>query len=201
MVFGLRVAGKVVDEAGSPVAFAEVQGRDREGRGTFESCKTDRDGAFELSGFQPTKALTLEAGKGVGDRSDMTHASDLFGPVEIGPDEGLTDVVLVLRPTGTFSGRVVDVQGNPRVNVSVGVFTFGEPRRLLVRSGDRTDEEGHFEVTGIPAGRWKAELRLPGTQATLFDINQRSKLLPEFLNCSHQSALRMSITSRALRSR
>src|SRR3954447_13730893 len=61
------------------------------------------------------------------------------------------------RPTGIF-GMVRDVGGRslPDADVQVQNETSGARWRT------RSDEQGRYEVEGLPAGRYKVTARLPG---------------------------------------
>lgn len=164
---GLRVAGRVVDEEGRPVAEVNVEGRDRNDLRSLEVYTTGEDGAFELYGFKQTQAFTLEA-----DRA-LDLVSDLYGPVALGP-EGLDGVVLVVRPTCTFAGKVVDTTGAPLPDATVAA-SVGDP----LRSGNRmqrlkgnysgaTGSDGSFSIGGLPAGSYNLRVspgRAGGTAA------------------------------------
>jgi len=157
---GLRVAGRVVDEQGRPVADVIVEGRDRNDLRSLEVYTTGEDGAFDLCGFKQTQAFTLEA-----DRA-LDLVSDMYGPVALGP-EGLDDVVLVVRPSCTFAGKVVDTTGAPLADAGVGAYT-GEPlrpssntQRLKGNYSGATGADGSFSIGGLPAGSYNLRV-LPG---------------------------------------
>lgn len=141
---GIRVAGTVVDAQGRPVSGANVEGRDRNDNRSLEIYTTNSDGTFELFGFRPTQALTIEA-----DVKDQ-QASELHGPLEL-DDEGILDLVVSLHPAASISGTVVDSQGRPWVGLLVNPSPSTKLQRTTGRGQDRTDSSGAFEVRGLAA--------------------------------------------------
>ncbi|MCC6488351.1 MAG: sigma-70 family RNA polymerase sigma factor, partial [Candidatus Hydrogenedentes bacterium] len=109
---GIRVSGICVDEHGSPISGADVEGRDRDDYQSLDVFTTKEDGRFTLAGFARTPRFTLDA--------ELTGrlVSGLYGPVEL-TEEGLSEVRLVLHPAATISGIVVDVTGKPLKGVRV----------------------------------------------------------------------------------
>lgn len=104
---GIPVAGRVVDEAGEPVADARVSAlvfRDV-GRNRREDCffRADEQGVFTVWGALAGNRLVLSA-----------RIDDLASPIEVvRPGEKLEPVTLVVKPMSTISGRFVDEEGRP----------------------------------------------------------------------------------------
>ena len=130
---GGEIAGIVVDSAGAPVPEARVTG------GGIDET-TDANGRFLARGLQPKKYT-------------LSVSTSLLGAV----DQEVTlehaqhaDVRLVVVPS-SIAGKVVDASGQPVENAAVSArsdnpegFGYG-----------RTDEYGHFDLGGLPPGRYK----------------------------------------------
>ncbi len=162
MTEGVRLAGRVVDADGNPVANAWVnafqiqKGPEPGGPGAFAFGATDDDGEFNLSG--------LVAGD-YGFRVDPQWGSGLsakFIPELDVPESGLYGLEVVIGGGGWIAGRVVDGDGTPVQYAHVGAWSPGGAGG----GGTQTDADGAFNLTGLgeatdynldvfpPWGRW-----------------------------------------------
>jgi Carboxypeptidase regulatory-like domain len=150
---GRRLAGKVVDHKGQPVAGATVklgemllavEGQEDSMSG-FEDMSGIRstisgpDGEFVIVGLPP-KATTASA-------EHPSHGRSLPVPVE----EGAKDpppLTLALRGFGSISGKVVQ-KGAPQSGVTVTETSKGGGARLAFA---RTDEAGRFTMAKVAEG-------------------------------------------------
>jgi protocatechuate 3,4-dioxygenase beta subunit len=130
---GAEIAGIVVDAAGKPVPEARISGG-----GISET--TDESGRFVARGLD-AKKYTLSA------------STTLLGAV----DQDVTleraehaDVKFVLVPS-SIAGKVVDASGQPVENAAVAARSE-DPEGF---GYSRTDEYGHFDMGGLPPGRYK----------------------------------------------
>ncbi len=80
--------------------------------------------------------------------SHETHASGASKTLMLIPGERPSDVEIVLSPAHRLHGRVVTADDHPAAGVLV---TAGERHEGWVRRA-RTDEQGTFEIGGVPAG-------------------------------------------------
>jgi len=156
---GLTLRGKVIDERGAPIAFANVTARvvggDPRAPDAAGWASTDKDGTFEVT---PLRAGTVE----VDARSDR-HVHELE-PTKLEMTRD-AEVTLRLSSGGTIAGVVVDQDGDPVSGVQV--WTSGERWGNSVRGHD----DGSFLVEGLAAGAYRVEasrgwddgLRKPGS--------------------------------------
>ncbi len=148
-VFGI-ITGKVVDEQGKAVADAEVSAVSyddltREGR--FGKDTSRLDGSFQVD------ELPVASGYYVAAKSEGFISEEL-GPLGL-TDEGLHDLVLTLRPTGSISGQVVDENsgkpvGEPEFVVDTRYVSRG--RNIIGGRSGKLDEDGNFTIANLPPG-------------------------------------------------
>lgn len=152
---GLFVRGRVVDDAGAPVAAARVwlsEERQDYTDGRFVTC-TDQDGRFTLRCVQPERFLSATA---------PGLLAAVVQPLR-GDVGTAVDVELVLRGKGvSLLGRVVDPDGRPAAGarVQVGYRNHGgmvwDPQwaaALRAPQQLRTDARGDFRADGVEPGR------------------------------------------------
>lgn len=132
----LAVRGRVVDVAGAPIAGARVSGL---GRGGTRTVTTGSDGRFEVRG-RTAYGVTVRC-EGYSQRR-----------VELGT--GADSLEVVLHPTVTVSGRVIDRRTRePIPEFEIGVRVAGEPysRQLELAGIDRRlSPDGAFVLRGVP---------------------------------------------------
>jgi protocatechuate 3,4-dioxygenase beta subunit len=138
------ISGRVIDEAGEPVANAtvrfmpEARTAENEWRG---AAATGPDGSFLLEKLDAGPARLVAAAEECG-----TAEIDLT--LEAGEDR--KNVVLRLRAEGpTLEGRVSDSQGRPVAGASVHVMLV---MPLANRGSATTDENGRFRLDGLLLG-------------------------------------------------
>ncbi|MDY0061744.1 MAG: carboxypeptidase-like regulatory domain-containing protein, partial [Myxococcota bacterium] len=152
------LAGKVVDQAGAPIAGAELEVvgsdgavgplprgadgliRDRlrrrlgaEGRGGEETVgRSDATGGFRLTPLPPGTwhLVCRHAG----------HRPALLGPFKLLPGQRQEGIEVRLLLAGLLGGQVVDVEGDPVPFARV---------RFEVQAGTVTDDRGRFLLEGV----------------------------------------------------
>ena len=162
------LAGRVVDEAGGPIAGAIVNwsavGKARDApwrsssmvyRGLDEStgARTDAEGRFTLTDLSAGQAIDLYAdAEGYG----LARAARFDLPVE-------DEVVIQLRRAGSLTGRIVDRDGGP---LQLGLrLDRGTRHRFFSPTGERSsvlavsDADGRFVVEDLGPGDWQIEIR------------------------------------------
>ena len=144
------IEGKVVDERGYPVADAEVNAvRLSEMTHNYQSSsdKTKIDGTFHLAELQVAGGFYVTA-------KSEGHISEELGPLGL-TIEGIHDLVLTLRPTGSISGQVVDVNSGrpvPEPKFAVDTMYTWRGRNSIGGRSDNLDENGNFEIVNLPPG-------------------------------------------------
>jgi protocatechuate 3,4-dioxygenase beta subunit len=151
-------AGRVLDEAGAPVAGVVVIAAKQGGGAT-----TDREGRFTVLGMAPatehvvafrpgylpaSRTIRIEEGRVVS--SDLTLSRGL-----------------------SISGRVVDQGGDPAAGIGVRTSVVLPHLNYVMHRASaepRTDGEGRFVLSGLPEGDYDLEGRIPyegGTSRTV----------------------------------
>ncbi|MEZ4367848.1 MAG: carboxypeptidase regulatory-like domain-containing protein [Kofleriaceae bacterium] len=158
------VRGCVVDDAGAPVAAADVQ-LVADGHVAWRprrAAYTDADGRFEVTGL-PRRAVDVVAwhprGASAIQRVDLTATRT-------------ADVTLTLAHAGELGGVVVDEAGQAIGDAVVELTpSFGGGPELRAAWAVRgapaaiTDQGGQFRFQGLPAGGYQVSTRRPGAAA------------------------------------
>jgi protocatechuate 3,4-dioxygenase beta subunit len=153
VVRGRRLAGKVVDATGRPVAGAKVklaemlfsmQGNEEqmesfEDMSGVRSAVSDQDGEFLIIGV-PTKATSAMA-------DEPNHGRSLAVAIPEGTDDP-PPVTLALRGFGSISGKVTQ-RGQPQPGVMIGESSKGGASQV---SFGKTDDAGNFTMPKVPEG-------------------------------------------------
>ncbi len=163
LAFGASASGRVVDDRGVGVAFADVALRKRESNGDtspLTTMRTDENGDFRI-GTVASGECVLAARKlqvGTATRTLQLTQRDV-------QDVG----TLVLLGSGEIAGRVMLGTGQPAVGVPMqvrGTRDGGDRVADLVaapgvRDGrTTTDDHGRFHFRGLAVGRFKLSHRL-----------------------------------------
>ncbi len=169
------LAGVVVDEAGKPIAGADVrtslrigQSRDRRwimGGVGFErlAAKTDAEGKFSFPDI-PAEAKAAFIVSAPGRASVATFERSARGPRTLPFSPGQKDIKVVLPPEARIEGVVVE---KPSGKPARGVRLRARPVRPA--SGYETKmcvsrDDGRFSVNGLLAKRYKLTLIMPQKQ-------------------------------------
>jgi hypothetical protein len=180
-----RVAGRVLDLAGEPVAAARVRLELRQGRGQGQGMPgAGRMAETLIRGVRPSADLTdadgrFDLGRVVaGARFVVVAESDAYVGAESEPFEVAAgerrEVDLTLVPGGTLRGRVVDENGRwlrgARVRLGplpedmtgeTAVSGWRADRALLPETWT-TAEDGSFLATNLPSGRLLLKVEAEG---------------------------------------
>ena len=149
-----RIAGRVVDQGGSPVGdvlvtATAVDWNDLHPAGQAE---TDADGVFSFAGLDPGAHEVVARAPG-------------RAPVRI-PEvlAGTENLLITLRAGGTIDGRVLDAQtGKPIAAFSVTVLRPDGPlREVTVADATFMDADGHFALPGLEPGGVRVLARAAG---------------------------------------
>jgi protocatechuate 3,4-dioxygenase beta subunit len=174
---GVTVRGRVVNEAGRPIAGAQVMllapdavpvaqidvsdlvdpARVRPLRSAF----ADESGRYELSGISPGRYRVGARKYGYLPMGfDEPRSSESGRAITVGASDSVNDVDITLPRPGAVAGRVMDEAGNPVEGAMVTVVEarFEDGRRVLAQAsaiGVRpSDDRGQYRVFGIEPGRY-----------------------------------------------
>jgi protocatechuate 3,4-dioxygenase beta subunit len=179
---GAALSGRVVDEAGAPIAGAYVTLRDASTSWALggDATTAGDDGAFAFP-VVAAGSYTLAA-------RDGEHAP---GTSEILTVDGVsprTGVTIVLTAGGVLRGRVIDRQRQPAPFAAVAVAPQGGDGAagawMGFEGGARrvtADEAGRFEMKGLPRGRARARAENDVAASAITDVDLTSQAVIEEL--------------------
>ena len=146
---GARISGTVVDEDGDAIHQAWVA-VDEAGRSN--SARSDSDGRFEITGLVDGRKYRVRA-----------KAHDRIELSLDGIDAGARGLRLTMRTGLTCTGRLVDPKGTPIRNPSIRCATSSasDASAPVIWTYGKTDESGSFRISGLRAGKHKAEAFRP----------------------------------------
>jgi len=165
---GNRFAGRVVDQAGQPVANVEVgTGSDNQGLKKVEfETHTDAQGRFEWNSAPEEKLLFYVRGKGIRILHDLS----------LGPGEHELKVMREERDHILITGKVVDAKTGepvPEFHITIGEEINGDARELDEPRNGRSCRR-------VQASHWKA-ITLP----TICSAGHRTGVFPGPINEPH----------------
>jgi hypothetical protein len=138
------IAGRVIDEAGNPIAGAEVLASADPNPTLLSTglAHSDEGGRFHIEPLDETEYVLTASAEGYARRQAMVRA-------------GVRDLEIVLSAGARILGRVADEQGR-----SVSAFTIvvlrrdGPLARTPVAHTSVVDGKGQFEIGGLAAGNY-----------------------------------------------
>ncbi len=153
---GIRVAGKVVDAAGEPVAGASVLARTKDSPNPGQT-QSDARGAFEVYLEAASEVLHVRA-----------QTDTLVGEILEGlslPSRGVDGitVTLTIPRTASVSGTVVDARGQPMQEIGLHLHQPESPFYPPVDGEIRTSSGGAFQISNLMPGTYAVGLTPPGT--------------------------------------
>jgi protocatechuate 3,4-dioxygenase beta subunit len=146
------------ETAGSTGTTSGQPAGDR-GRDAAQSATTDDRGRFVFSGLTAGSYRIVAARNGF---VRQRYGQRFFGgpgtAVTITSDDARREIAFRLVPTGSVSGAVRDVSGEPlpgfQVQLLRAVYNSAGQRTLRSEGGDRTDDRGEYRVYGVTPGRY-----------------------------------------------
>ena len=149
---GARVAGRVVDEQGVPLAGASVTFGNEGGGGV---TKTDVDGRFAVYGLTDAPASGSAALKGYGTAYRRGVAPNT------------SDVEFRLARGGLLVGRLLIEPPPEHFTVALSRFepALGRPLRIHQKSFSASTSQGNFAVEDLAPGTYWVEVESTGFEA------------------------------------
>ena len=160
---GAAVSGRVVDEAGKPLAKVRVTASDVNGWSRNKGEQTTDDaGKFTFAALAPGNH-TLSA-------IDGEHAPAESNPINVTADRPLT-IDIVMKAGASIAGVVVDADGKPRAFATVRVAGKGADMWRTASRQATTDRNGKFELRGLARTKLQARAESDTAASKLVDLD------------------------------
>lgn len=178
---GAAVSGKVVDEAGTAIAGAEVSLDDAGSAWANGGDKTASgdDGTFTFP--------VVAAGSYRVSARDREHAPGVSEIVSVDGQSPRGDVVVTMKAGGTIRGRVVTKGREPAPFASVKVVAKDDDATEAMwgeDAGDRTvtaDEQGAFEIKALPRAAMRLRAENDQAASAITDVDLGAQAVVENL--------------------
>ncbi|HUJ63712.1 MAG TPA: carboxypeptidase regulatory-like domain-containing protein [Kofleriaceae bacterium] len=166
---GAAVAGRVVDEAGHPLARVHVTAGDAadwwSDRGHAEQT-TDDKGEFAFAALAPG-SHTLSA-------IDGEHAPASSTPITVRADHPVAGVQIVMKAGAVVSGTVVDRDGTPVPYATVKVAGKGPEMWRIASRQATSDHRGKFALRGLARAQLQARAESDSAASQIADVDLAS---------------------------
>ncbi len=135
---GFAVSGRVVSDAGAPIANARVCARSDMGLDQA-GVITDHAGAFTIPSAVGLHYFFV---------TDGEHAPTRCGPIDV--DRVIADLEIAMKPGRVYAGHVVDAGGKPVARARVCLDTLSSSSSSRRWFFATSDLNGAFEIRGLP---------------------------------------------------
>lgn len=168
---GFSVTGRVIDEAGKPIAKVRIGGaglawgRDGEDDAT-SGVTTDAKGKFTIPALPPGTHMLSAI--------DEVHAPATSEPIVIS-DKAVTGIEITMKEGGVVAGTVVDTAQKPVPFATVRIAGHGDRLWSVMARQATSDKDGAFELRGLT--RTKLQIRAESDTAASkplpFDLSEQ----------------------------
>jgi protocatechuate 3,4-dioxygenase beta subunit len=164
-----QVAGRVLDEAGSPIPAARVILENERADSCLAEGPTDALGRFAIAGLPPGR-YTLHV-------SAVDHLPAEPQPVQVVAGSNVTDLTILLSEGAVIEGQVTTADGDPAVGAEVRLADSSSllapeaARRFSFIASTRTDGDGRYRLGGVATGRHRVAADLAGHQKTAGELD------------------------------
>ncbi len=166
---GYAVSGKVIDEAGKPIAKAKVDASNGMwdfGNRKDDDVTTDDKGQFTIAALAPG-SHTLSA-------VDGEHAPARSTPITV-KDRAITGVVIAMKTGGRVAGKVVDKDHKTVPFATVRISGKGANAWMAAARQATTDKEGAFELRGLSRVKQQARAESDIAASKIADVDLEAK--------------------------
>ncbi|MBC7973550.1 MAG: carboxypeptidase regulatory-like domain-containing protein, partial [Myxococcales bacterium] len=160
---GQPVAGRVIDDAGKPIAGVRITASGGSGDGDGEAdATTDAAGEFTIA--------ALTSGTHRLRATDGEHAPATSAPITVA-DRPVTKIEIVMTGGGTLAGTVVDTQRKPVAFAIVRVASTGSESWQGQARQATSDARGAFELRGLPRTKLQARAESDTAASKVVDVD------------------------------
>lgn len=165
---GYAVSGRVVDEAGRPIAKVQVTATEGLLGGARDTgdATTDDKGAFAIAAVA-SGSHTLLA-------TDREHAPARSTPITVG-ERPVTGVEIVMREGGVLSGTVVDAAHKPVPFATVRVAGASQQVWQTTARQATSDQKGAFELRGLARAKLQIRAESETAASAMVDADLSNK--------------------------
>jgi protocatechuate 3,4-dioxygenase beta subunit len=165
---GGSIAGRVVDEEGSPVEGAVLWAIDGNWN-YFGEVSTDSDGQYTIAGLPDGDFRVYVQAEGYAFQYYSTaYNYDDASPVTVAAPDVTGGIDFVLTLGGGISGRVTDREGNPIADAWVHAHTYGVFDGGNAYGGF-TDCDGFYTISGVLSGDYSVVAFAEGYTLEYYD--------------------------------
>jgi hypothetical protein len=126
---------------------------------------TDGDGKYYFPLLSPGQfRITATAGGYVRTEYGQKRTHGVGLPLELAPNQRISNATIAMTPTGSISGRITDVNGQPIVLADVFALktSYQEGQRTFVQVlSAKTDDRGEYKIFWITPGLYYVDLIVP----------------------------------------
>jgi protocatechuate 3,4-dioxygenase beta subunit len=165
---GVTVTGRVHDEAGAPIAKAQISNAGIWNLGSSgEPVASDANGAF---------TLTLAAGTHSLSAVDKDHAPARSTPFVV-ETKAIDGIDITMKAGGRLAGKVVDANHRPVPYATVRVAGKNDEMMGAKRRQTTTGQDGTFELRGLTRTKLdvRADSDLAASKIVAFDLTTTSE--------------------------
>jgi Carboxypeptidase regulatory-like domain len=167
---GYAVAGRVIDDAGKPIAGARITASEGLGgeadRDGADAATTDAKGGFTIA--------ALASGSHRLRAADGEHAPAISPPITVA-DRPVGNVEIVMTAGGVLSGRVVDASHKLAPFATVRVAGRGQQMWQTESRQATSDAKGEFELRGLARTKLQARAESDVAASQLVDADLTDK--------------------------
>ncbi len=166
---GYAVSGKVVDEAGTPIAKANVdssEGMWDFGKNAADDVTTDDKGQFTIA--------ALAAGSHTLTAVDGEHAPARSTPITV-KDHAVTGIVITMKAGGRVAGKVVDKDRRTVPFATVRISGKDANAWMVAARQATTDKDGAFELRGLARVKLQARAESDVAASKIVDLDLEAK--------------------------
>ena len=155
---GSRIAGRVLDRPGKPLAqvwlqlHADASVRGDNGRSVSGNVSTDAEGRFAFEHVGPGTYEIVCGGSEMGWRPGPKIGRTTRAGLVVEAGKSLEGVEIVAQPGCRVEGSVVGLDGAP-VSGALVIAVDEQGKSLLGWNRETTDGTGHFNFDALPPGR------------------------------------------------